>query len=363
MSAGVRRAAFLLAAAALCAPAPALAQEHTPSAEELWKDYPLHQQQQQQQQQPAAEPSRTPRARSSPAAAESNGDDTVTTVVILIAALAAGVAAPVLLRRRPSLSGGPKLRLAGPAVERVTFTPSRPASQPPPVFAARRPNGPTGQGVGPPDTGRSWTAVIEWRPTGEESRFHVVARDEQGSETVIARSEPLDWPPDNPDAVEALVHAADALTEGLLLAGWRALPSGTAWYERRFEFEPATDWAPPVAPRSGRFRPALEGSWQCEIKWHPGYVRSRFEAVAHDPQGGRRVVARSRPFRWLLMADPDPTNPAFRDELRSLVSALEFAGWQPLDSGRAWYSERFVWRGEGEPPKHVEAIPVKAADA
>jgi hypothetical protein len=237
-------------------------------------------------------------------------------------------------------------------------------------------------GVQPPDEGRRWTAEIEWRQSDARSRFCVVARDESAGEgTILARSEPLHWPPEDPGAVQALVHAADALTDALVSTGWKALAPGSSWYGRRFEWEPVTtpsEWAPPVAPRStrparspapgARFRktPWPRGSealWRCEIKWSPGYARSRFEAVAHDPERRNdRVVGASTSFKWMLMADPDPGGKPFRNEVRTLAAALEAAGWERLGAGASWYAERFVWRRDEPPPEHVELAPAEAAD-
>src|SRR3954470_2911349 len=94
-------------------------------------------------------------------------------------------------------------------------------------------------GVPPPDAGRRWTAEIVWRHAGDESRFCVVVGDPKGGvTTVVSRSEPLDWPPADADAVQALVEAVDALTEGLITAGWTPAGTGAAWYEKRFEWVP-----------------------------------------------------------------------------------------------------------------------------
>jgi hypothetical protein len=46
--------------------------------------------------------------------------------------------------------------------------------------------------------------------------------------------------------------------------------------------------------------------------------------------------------------------------VRSLLSALEAAGWQRIEPAGPWYSQRFLWRGEGQPGP-VE--PVRRDDA
>ena len=349
----------------------------TPSAEELWKAYPLD------QGEPAPTISATPTsARTSTAADRSgaqggSGSDVLIVAILIVIAAIGAAGGWVVMRRRHSadhtagLRLPPRLALAGPSARasRLTFTPSSGGPRPP---QERAPN--ASQGVPPPDTARGWTAEIQWRESSDRSRFCVVARDrEGGGESVIARSEPLDWPPADGDAVQALVAATDALTEALVAAGWKPVSPGTAWYEKRFEWEPAAaatgGWAPPrpgrsaaaVARPSGRFRtPALwpEGAtalWRCEIKWKSGYARSRFEVVLRDPaRGSDRVIATSAPFKWMLTADPDPTSPAFRDAVRALAGELESTGWERIGVGGAWYAVRYIWRGENPPPEAVE---------
>jgi hypothetical protein len=225
--------------------------------------------------------------------------------------------------------------------------------------------------VSPPDPDRRSTAEIEWARAGDTAHFCVVARGQRDEdEPVLARSEPFDWPPQGSEAVQALVAAADALSEALTLAGWKSLPRGEAWYAKRFEWEPVpeTEWAPPrpgpsaaavepSRPPTNRFRaasewpPGTEALWRCAITWRSGYTRSRFEVVMHDPAGEAddRVIAASAPFKWLLMGDPDQDEASFREAALDLAAALESAGWERVGVGARWYAAHFVWRG-GEPP-------------
>jgi hypothetical protein len=62
----------------------------------------------------------------------------------------------------------------------------------------------------------------------------------------------------------------------------------------------------------------------------------------------------------MLHADAERTSAAFRDQVRNLAAALEAAGWERLGTGAQWYSQRFVWRGEDEPPGRVDPTSVKA---
>jgi hypothetical protein len=114
------------------------------------------------------------------------------------------------------------------------------AGVPPPVPPSAAP-APAGS---PPDPRLTWAAEIEWRQIDGESRFCVIAR---GAGTVeIARSPALDWPPEGPAAVQAVTDAADDLAATLVAAGWTPLPPGSAWYAKRFA------WEPPVADPAKR---------------------------------------------------------------------------------------------------------------
>ena len=382
-----------LAILLLSVAAPARAQEHTPtpSARELWRDYPLA------QERPAPrsseKPARAGSATRTAAATDAADPDSVRVALLVAAALAAaGAGAVLLVRRRRGrseafavpLATAPRLALAGPRADSDRLLFSR-ASHDRPQRAARSEPPEQTPGVRPPDPDRSWTAEIQWARSGDSARFCVVARDEQGrTESVIARSEPFDWPPEGTDAVQALVGAADALAEALTLAGWRPLSPGEAWYAKRFEWEsaPVSEWAPPrpdpsttpvepVRAPTNRFRPAeawapgTEALWRCAITWRPGYARSRFEVVMHAPAGEAddRVIAASEPFKWLFMGDPDANDATFRDAALDLAAALEAAGWKRVGVGTAWYAARFVWPGDEPPPDEILVAPGQARRA
>jgi hypothetical protein len=222
-----------------------------------------------------------------------------------------------------------------------------------------------------------WTAEVEWRHAGSShGRFCVVARDEDGGEGIaIARSSPLQWPPDTAGSVQALVEAAEALRRQLLAAGWNEAEPGSSWYSMRFTWDPARATAPrapeavgttgdaarPAALASSRRGGRLpwpketEGLWRCELKWDAGYLRGRFIVVVHAPHGTRRAekIAESEVFWGLLAGDPDPEHPEQRSAANRLAGALDALGWNRLPGGRSWYPERFVWRGQESPPMHL----------
>jgi hypothetical protein len=230
------------------------------------------------------------------------------------------------------------------------------------------------------DPRRAWTAEIRW--VESDGRFAAFARTrDQDEETVVAESPSLEWPPTSPAAVQALSDAVEELERTLLAAGWTSLPAGSEWYAKRLAWKPrlaapaavqqaaprasappAT--APPAAVRTGRFRrrPAWpEGSdqmWRCELRWDPGLVNSRFEALAYAPgerQG--RAIGGSATFRWLMRRDPDPAAQEYRTELGRLTAELQAAGWDYVGRGTKWYSACFVWRRPGTPPDHIEPQP------
>jgi hypothetical protein len=233
----------------------------------------------------------------------------------------------------------------------------------------------------------------------------------------VAESPPLEWPPTGAAAVQALADAVDKLEALLLTAGWKALQPGDSWYAQRFAWEPlvpapaaepgrpvegpgtaaphhpdpagggATGSTRPTRPsrkagerptrpaaqagewpeRFGRFRPdpawpeGTEELWRCEIKSDSAHRSSRFHAVVYQP-GHRRghAIAASGALKWGFRSGPDPNLPAHRAEMDSLTSALEATGWEGAGRGASWYSERFVWRRDGEPPDLVEPAPNEA---
>jgi putative inorganic carbon (hco3(-)) transporter len=151
----------------------------------------------------------------------------------------------------------------------------------------------------PPDRRRAWTAEIEWRNSGDGARFCVMARSARGPEaTAIAKSPRLEWPPGTPTAVEALGRAVRQLEAALLKAGWTALPDGSAWYAKRFQ------WAP-VAPSPHTASMMWWGAaGTAAVLLGAALVAFPLALVAamSVPVVAALLVAVSREPRWLLIA-------------------------------------------------------------
>jgi hypothetical protein len=95
-----------------------------------------------------------------------------------------------------------------------------------------------------------------------------------------------------------------------------------------------------------------ESLWTCEIGWKAGYRKSHFRALATAPGSDKHEpVGDSPAVGWTLMADPEPPTPELAIRVRALMTALEQAGWEHIGRGPRWFAQRFVWRGDGEPPR------------
>ena len=136
-----------------------------------------------------------------------------------------------------------------------------------------------------------------------------------------------------------------------------ALPPPEAPRPQRSE---PVDWVAPVPsrpePRSsrrGRFRGWPEEAaraWTCEIDWKPGYIRSGFRAMVAPPgEQGRKALGQSRSVKWTLMGEAEPPTRELIEVLQELVTALTEHGWVRIDPGGHWYSQRFLWAGDGQP--------------
>jgi hypothetical protein len=174
---------------------------------------------------------------------------------------------------------------------------------------------------------------VEWRATDGQPRFAVLATAEGRREaTEIATSEPVRWPPAGPDDVAALNAVVAALEQALLGAGWSSLPSGDAWYAKRFAWAPPRASAPePPAPPAKRLS-AVEA---------PEPFRRR---------GPAAPARRSPPTRQSLVPQPEPRARAPRPDgpgrPPAASGSVEDPGGRfvrrrpwPEDSERLWRAE------------------------
>lgn len=232
-------ALLVLVASLVLAGLPATAvgqqQRRTPSADELWRSYPLHE--------GASRPARPSNASRAvaptrrDAAPEQPADGSPAAEVLVVLGLAAGVVTLAWARRRrASRSDATAPAHSSPAPDAAGAETRAARGAAPPARVS-------GSWL-PPDPARVWSARIEWGHAGAESRFRVLAEPDEGSERAeIARSVALEWPPAGPAGVQALTDAAEDLEAFLVDAGWRALPPGDAWYAKRFGWEPIGDTA------------------------------------------------------------------------------------------------------------------------
>ncbi len=361
----------LLVCAVMLAPPVAAGQDRspTPSADELWRTYPL-------QESPEPSETLTPTASSRPAEAPPAPDDGAPLALIGVAGLfvaLAGALALLRVRSRPPALARP--RWGAPLLVTAAATAMHPGQRPRSPRLTALGDGPSqwsgdspGDPARPPDPRRAWTAEVQWSDT----RFEVVARaGKRGKEVSVATSRPLQWPPSGPKAVRDMSRAVERLEASMLAAGWTSLPPGEAWYSKRFAWAATTpreeQRSPAPVPHSGRFKRQTEwpaGSeqlWRCEIKWHAGYANSDFRAVAHGPKRHRGVtLGHSETFKWLLKGVPAASDARFLGQVRRLADRLAAAGWEPAGRGPSWYELRFVWRREGAPPEQLDPAPVEA---
>jgi hypothetical protein len=240
---------LLVGCLALGCPQAAVAQapDATPSARELWHNYPLHATPEPRGAEvtPARAASSASPAPAQPARMSRAGLRTAVAAVLAILAFAVGFALAVRY---------PRHRAEQPATPPAPSARNGPEPPPPPAARAAT-SRPT---LEPPARGRAWTAEIEWHARAGEGRFLAVARAADGDETAtLVESESVAWPPSGDAGVPTLTTAAEELESRLVAAGWRPLPPGEAWYAKRFAWEPAL-WMP--AGRFGRDAARSNGS-------------------------------------------------------------------------------------------------------
>jgi hypothetical protein len=283
--------ACLLVAAALAAPAVAAERDRERSAQPLWDAYPLHSAGEVAAPAPPAEITVVNDAASGPSA---GGGDVI---VLLIAAVVAGaVTAQVVSMRRSSpravatATGTPDpvptrsttSRLWARAAPLAPAEPVVPLANAPPAPSPRSPVAPA-----PPDPDRAWAAEIEWHLIDGGSQFRITARPvDGGAEPItLGASEPLDWPPRDARAVQALTDAVRTLESALVATGWSALPRGTQWYAKRYAWQPGARPRPALATGRRSPQPGRHGG----VPAMPGQMGSlRRPTRPWWPESGRR---------------------------------------------------------------------------
>jgi hypothetical protein len=257
-------AGLLLAVLALLAPAPALAAD---SQRRLWDAYPLPTQSSPDGSQATGRVATQPPAKE--IATTPSDDVERLALASLLALIAGGMTTWLVSLRwtqfRPSVAGAP---LPSPATEPEPVRAATPElwvhAVPPPAVEEPEPEpesppppapraGPSAAPA-PPDTDRAWAAEIGWHLVDGGAQFRVVARPVEGGEPVTLDESPaLDWPPADARAVQALTDVVKTLESSLVTAGWTSLPRGSAWYAKRFTWQPGARPRPaPVARRRHR---------------------------------------------------------------------------------------------------------------
>ena len=285
-------AAGLLVLTMLVPASPAAAQkaDATPTARELWREYPLN-----ATPEPGSGPAATPEgaahtrptaqpassvptdAARSPDADERNGasDLLILIAAAVVAAVAAGAALVLIRRRKPrEPEARPAATLPGPGLaaplvslssagaamlphppRRLSLAasnerhradgnagPSRPKQGWRAWRTARQSAGgnPPARSSMPPDPTIDWTAEIEWRHGTDGSCFCLTATRAGSSEQIaVGESGPLTWPPTGPDAVQELRRAVERLESAAVAAGWEPAQTGDSWYSKRFRWQSA----------------------------------------------------------------------------------------------------------------------------
>jgi hypothetical protein len=264
---------LLVVVAALAAPGQAFARDadRSRTAQEVWDAYPL-----QSATERATAPAGADAGSAAPAAemAASPSDDVERLALASVLALIAGGITTWLVAMRwpqaqlattaqAALAPAPAPAPAPDPAPARSSTPElwlhatdAPPAEPPvrPVLASPPPASGSPGPPSPPEPDRAWAAEIEWQLVDGASQFRVAARPVDGADDAIALGESplLEWPPSGPLSVQALTDGVRALESALVAAGWTPLQRGSAWYAKRFTWQPGA--RPPAAPAAVRTR-------------------------------------------------------------------------------------------------------------
>jgi hypothetical protein len=104
----------------------------------------------------------------------------------------------------------------------------------------------------PPDPERAWAAEIGWHVVDGGTQFRVATRPVEGDvePVTLGASPALEWPPSGAESVQALTDAVKTLESTLVAAGWSPLPRGSAWYAKRFTWQPGARTRPATPART-----------------------------------------------------------------------------------------------------------------
>jgi hypothetical protein len=154
--------------------------------------------------------------------------------------------------------------------------------------------------------------------------------------------------------VAAVAGGAAAVALVLVARRRRARPEGPDLWPASGPAEvPATPAPAPAAPAtpSPPARAPRPPTRVCQVRWsRPGRC---FVAVATEPDGSERPVARSPNVDWVGPSPPEQ-QPELESALRVLSKQLRDLGWRPLRAKgfdydeRRWYARRFRWPTEAE---------------
>jgi hypothetical protein len=373
---------LVVGALAMGAPA-AVAQEESPSPQQLWDAYPLDPETAQSQagvesQSGAGTPGAGAGSAASTGAAgerrgAESGDPSLTVPALVGAALlafAVGLAAGQASRRRAAATAngeGPPARPRRPARPKLRPAALAPTPPPEPTFEWVEPAPRTRAGpprASEPPRPEAAPAAPPREPAAPPAAAESLAASLSADAAPVA---PPPVPrttvkPPGPSELDSAAppHAPEPAPPS---APDRAATPPVA---PRPPAAPEPDAPPPAgdAPEREPFElpwrrfardvpwPEADELWTCEIGWKPGYMKSTFRALVAAPgERKRKAVAESPPLRWTLMMDPDPELAEVAEAVRVLAAMIERAGWERTDPGEPWFAHRFVWRGEGRPPR------------
>jgi hypothetical protein len=351
------------------APSQAIAQEQresAPTAEHLWRSYPLEERAGAAERTPVAASNQSPSPTRMPSDAgggEDDGDEAGSdlalgaALLVLVAPLLlllalAGVATLLARRGRPPVdapAASPRA-LAVAAVARAPRDASLQFAEPALRMSdgkrfSRRRTEPR-----PPDVDAHWSAELRWVQAESTAWFQAVASPMQGgTEVELAQSPSMPWPLDGKAAKE-LSAAVGRLEESLLAAGWRPLARGDAWYARRFGWDPAarhSETVPLTDDEEREIAALFSGAPARGASSAPSATPTRSAAPTRSPTATRSPAPAPSP-RLTPRADP-VSHPAAQPAAR----VVRAQAW-PDDTHALWRCE-IRWQG-GWKSSYFEAM-------